>query len=315
MKVISADQVHQALTYPDLVRALIEHHLNEIDEQGDLLFEQPNGKGDNDVFLTLPAWQCGRAMGAKLITVFPDNEHNNSGLPSVQGVYVLFDGKDGKPLAVIDGTALTLKKTAADSALGSYFLAREDTSSLLMVGAGAMAPHLIEAHIAVRPTIDKVLIWNRTQARATQLAEALSISGVEIGVSHDIEADARRMDLISCATMSDQPLIRGDWLKPGAHLDLVGSYKPSMHECDEKALVRSSVFVDSPWSAMEDCGEMISAIASDALSPDDITGNNFTLSRGEHPGRSNNEEITLFKNGGGGHLDLMVAQYLCSVIN
>lgn len=171
MRVFDADEVHRLLDYPSLVAALNEHHLRDIDDVGSLLLEQPSG-GSMANFLTLPAWQKGHAIGAKLVTVFPENEHNGSGLPSVQAVYILFDGGDGRPLACIDGTALTLRKTAADSALGAQYLARKDAARMLMVGAGAMAPHLIEAHRAVRPGLS-VEIWNRTPARAETVAASM----------------------------------------------------------------------------------------------------------------------------------------------
>ena len=315
MKMFDAEAVHQALDYPSLVTALIEHHTRDVDAVRSHMLEQPRTSGNNPIFLALPAWQFDRAIGAKLITVFPDNEYNDSGLPSVQGVYVLFDGTNGKPRACIDGTALTLRKTAADSAVGSHFLAHKNARHMLMVGAGAMAPHLIMAHCAVCPGIEQVSIWNRTPERAEALAQSLSLDGVQISITTDLETAARNADLISCATMATEPLILGEWLKPGTHLDLVGSFRPDMHECDEAAVVRASVFVDSPWSALNDCGEIIDAMANGVLTKEHILADNFTLSRGEHQGRTNDKEITLYKNGGGGHLDLMVAQHLCDQVS
>ncbi len=310
MRFIDEREVHERLAYPALVDALAEHHLRDVDANESLLLAQPTASGSSAHFLSLPAWQRGRALGAKLVTVFPDNEHNDSGLPSVQAVFVLFDGRNGKPLACIDGTALTLRKTAGDSALGAKLLAPPAPESMLMVGAGAMAPHLIMAHHSVRPSLTRVEIWNRTPARAEALAGRLRLPGLEISISADLEGSARQADLISCATMATDPLIEGRWLKPGAHLDLVGSYTPSMRECDDEALRRASVFVDSSWSAIEDCGEITSTLERGVLSRADILADNFKLVRGEHHGRTRDDEITLFKNGGGGHLDLMVAQYL-----
>ena len=242
----------------------------------------------------------------------PQNEYNHSGLPSVQAIYVLFDGTNGKPLAVIDGTALTLRKTAADSAAGSHFLAREDCESLLVVGAGALAPHLAMAHCAIRPSIRQVVVWNRTWSRAEKMVARLNLPGIQIRVARDIEASAREADLITCATMATEPLIKGEWLKPGTHLDLVGSYRPNMRECDVEALRRSSVFVDSPRDAVRESGELLMAFSAGALDQEDIQANLFQLARGEHPGRQSTSEITVYKNGGGGHLDLMVAGLLVS---
>lgn len=314
MKFFDADEVHERLDYPSLVEALCEHHLRDIDDVRSLMLDQPTPSGATSYFLTLPAWQRGRAIGAKLVTVFPDNEHTDTGLPSVQAVYVLFDGETGKPRACIDGTALTLRKTAGDSAMGARFLAPQEAKTMLMVGAGAMAPHLIMAHRAVRPGIEHVEIWNRTPERAQTLATTLQQDGIAATAVTDIEVAARKADVISCATMATDPLIKGAWLKPGSHLDLVGSYMPSQHECDQDAIARASVFVDSMWSALVDCGEMVTALESGLLTKDKILSDNFRLARGEHPGRTSDDEITLYKNGGGGHLDLMVAQHLCSAI-
>ena len=313
MRHFTGSDVHSKLEYCSLVEALIQHHRRDIDAVESHVMEQPLASGSAAHFLTLPAWQRDRAIGAKLVSVFPDNEHNGSGLPSVQAVYVLFDGKDGRPVATIDGTALTLRKTAGDSAVGAHYLAAQNAKTMLMVGAGAMAPHLIMAHLSVRPSIREVLVWNRTAARAETLVAQLDIAGVAISASSDIENAARAADIISCATMATEPLIKGEWLKPGAHLDLVGSYTPEMHECDEEAIRRSSIFVDSMWSALDDCGEMTSALASGLITREDICADNFRLARSEHSGRTSDEEITLYKNGGGGHLDLMVAQHLCGM--
>lgn len=311
MKFIDGAEVHDRLAYPGLIAALRDGHMRDVEQVRSMVLEQSGAAGTTNHFLAGPTWQHDRALGTKLVTVFPENEHNGSGLPSVQAVYVLFDGKNGKPVACIDGTALTLRKTAADSALGAQYLAPAMPERMLMVGAGAMAPHLIMAHLSARPSIRTIEIWNRTSERAETLAASLAFSGVIVRAVDDIERAAGEADIISCATMAHDPLILGDWLKPGAHLDLVGSYMPEMHECDEAAVRRASVFVDSRWSAVEDCGEIVSALRSGALTKREILADNFQLARGEHPGRTGQSEITLYKNGGGGHLDLMVARFLC----
>lgn len=313
MKFIDGDEVHERLDYPSLVAALEAHHHRDIDIVRSEVLEQPTPDGGTSHYLVLPSWQTGRAIGTKLVTVFPQNEHNGSGLPTVQALVLLFDGTNGKPMACIDGTALTLRKTAGDSALGTKFLANPAPERMLMVGAGALGPHMIMAHQALRPSIKHVSIWNRTASRAEALAANLAIDGVTIEATSDLEGAARSADLISCATMAIDPLIKGDWLKPGAHLDLVGSYQTDMHECDMTAMARGAVFTDSPWSAIRDCGEITTALAEGVITLDDILADNFTLARGEHPGRTSKDEITIYVNGGGGHLDLMVAQHLCGM--
>jgi len=312
MRMVSGEEVHRLLDYPSLVEGLKAFHLQDINDSMSIHMHQPLDSGQDAVYLLLPAWQRNQAIGVKLVTVFPDNEYNGSGLPSVQAVYALFDGRDGRPLAIIDGTVLTLRKTAADSATGADYLARRDTRTMLMVGAGAMGPHLIMAHTAVRPSIDRVLVWNRTAARAEKLSADLVIEGVAIEATTDLEGAARQADVISCATMAEEPLIRGAWLKPGAHLDLVGSYQPRMRECDDDCIRRARVYLDSRFFALEKTGDLCQPIADGILRSDEIAGDLFQLARGEVEGRRSPDEITLFKNAGGGHLDLGTARFLMS---
>lgn len=310
MILVDEKKLHDTLPYARLIPALANAHHDDVDDVESCVLEQPLGTGGQNHFLALPAWQHGKAMGAKLVSVFPENEKNGSGLPSVQGVFVLFDGQDGRPLAVIDGAAITLRKTAADSGMGAEFLARRDAESLLMVGAGALAPHLVMAHLAARPSIRTVRVWNRTPDRAKAMVNALDLPGLDVAATTELEQTARAADVISCATMATEPLIKGDWLKPGAHLDLVGSYRTDMQECDTEAMVRGRVFVDSPWSALRDSGEFAFAVESGRFALTDVVATAFDLARGEKDGRASDDEITVFKNGGGGHLDLMVAQIL-----
>ncbi len=250
-------------------------------------------------------------MGIKIVTVFPENEYTGTGLPSVQAVYVAFDGQDGHPVACVDGTALTLRKTAADSALGTRLLAREDAASMLMVGAGALGPHLVMAHTSVRPSIREVVVWNRTPARAKALATNLSLDGIEITATTDLEAAARQADVISCATMARAPLIEGAWLRPGTHLDLVGGFTPEMREADDEAARRARVYADSRHGAMR-CGDILDPIESGGLARGEIIGDLYDLCQGRAEGRRSAEDITLYKNAGGGHLDLYAVQHLLS---
>jgi alanine dehydrogenase len=212
-------------------------------------------------------------------------------------------------LAVIDGAALTVRKTAANSALAATYLARKDAARLLMVGAGAMAPHLIMAHSAVRP-IREVKLWNRSPERAHTLAGKLKIDGVRIEAVNDLEAAARWADVISCATMATSPVIQGAWLKPGAHLDLVGSFRPDMREADDDCVRRAKRhYIDTRLTTLEESGDIIDPVASGLIDPAALI-ETFDLARGEKPGRLDDEEVTFFKSGGGGHEDLGTAQYL-----
>jgi alanine dehydrogenase len=308
MKWITAERVGQVLNYPALVAFLEEAHRQDVDAMDDLLLSRSDPGGPAKHFLLRAAWQGGLGVGAKLVTVFPDNDRR--GLPTVQGVYLLFDAADGRPLAGLDGTALTYWKTAADSALGAKFLARPDAAVLLMVGAGAMAPHLIRAHLAVRPSLRTVRIWNRTPERAARLAEALAAEGIPADAATDLEAAVREADIVSCATMTTAPLVRGEWLRPGVHLDLVGAYTPEMRETDDDAVRRARIFVDSRQTAVHPIGELAIPLRAGRISEADILADHFQLSRGLHPGRESADDITLFKNGGGGHLDLMTARFI-----
>jgi alanine dehydrogenase len=310
MRVVSAEEVHAHLDYPGLVEALRDLFRRGCDRVDRMILAEPLPDGRQNDWLLLPAWQYGGHQGIKLVSVFPDNEKR--GLASVQGLYVLFDGTNGLPLACMDGAALTLRKTAANSALAATYLAREDSRTLLMVGAGALGPHLIMAHAAVRP-IARVLIWNRTPARAEALARSLEGKldrpNISIAVTGDLEAAVPEADVISCATMSNDPIVRGRWLRPGTHLDLVGGFRESMRETDDDAVRRARIFVDARFTAAAHAGDIYQPLKSGLITDNDIT-DTFQLARGERPGRTGRDEITLFKSGGGGHEDLGTAQYL-----
>jgi alanine dehydrogenase len=309
MHVIDAERTHALLDYPGLVEALRDLFRRGVDRIDRAFLDQPLPNGESNNWLILPAWQFGRNFGAKLVSVFPGNA--SKGKEVILGIYALFDGETGEPLAVIDGAALTVRKTAANSALAATYLARDDTRRMAMVGAGAMAPHLIMAHCAVRP-IREVKVWNRTPQRARRLAADLKIDGVQIEAAENLEAAARWADLISCATMATKPVIKGTWLKPGTHLDLVGSYRPDMREADDDAVKRAKRhYIDTRITTIGVSGDITDPINAGLIDPAALidTGQ---LARGEKPGRVSPDEITFFKSGGGGHEDLGTAQYLLS---
>ena len=310
MRFIDARQVHQACDYLALTDALQRFHAEDPAAIDDILLTESSGSSTVTHFIARAAWQRDRAAGIKLVTVFPDNPMDTPELPAVQAVFVLFDGRDGRPQAIIDGTALAYRKTAADSALGSRLLSSPDVKTLLMVGAGGLAPHLVRAHLAVRPSIAKVLLWNRTRWRAVSVSESLAEDGVEISVVDDLASAARESQLICCATMATEPLIYGEWLQPGAHLDLVGAFTSTMREADDEALRRASIFVDSRETTVPIIGELVIPLANGVITESDVLADHYDLIRNYHPGRQSNDEVTLFKNGGGGHLDLMTARFI-----
>lgn len=309
MHVIDAERAHALLDYPGLVEALRELFRRGVDRLDRAFLDQPLPQGESNNWLILPAWQFGRNFGAKLVSVFPGNA--GKGKEAVLGIYALFDGETGEPLAVIDGAALTVRKTAANSALAATYLAREDAERMVMVGAGAMAPHLMMAHCAVRP-IREVKVWNCSAERAHRLAGDLKIDGVRIEATEDLEAAVSWADLVSCATMATKPLIKGAWLKPGTHLDLVGGYRPDMREADDDAVKRAQRhYIDTRMTTIGVSGDITDAINTGLLDPAALI-NSGQLARGEKPGRVSPDEITFFKSGGGGHEDLGTAQYLLS---
>jgi ornithine cyclodeaminase len=305
MRIIAAAEVEAALDWEALIERLrqafrqgaevpVRHH-HTIENPG-----EPDG-----TLLLMPAWQTGRHIGVKLATVFPGNAER--GMPAVMGAYLLIDGRTGTPQALIDGPTLTLKRTAAASALAASYLARQDCERLLMVGTGALAPHLIMAHASVRP-ICNVLVWGRSADKAAKLAKRLDRRDFRVDHTDDLEAAARGADIITCATLSHDPLVRGAWLQPGQHLDLVGGFRPDMRETDDDAVRRSRVFVDTRAGACSEAGDIVQPLESGVLAADDIAGDLFELTRGERAGRRFYDQITLFKSVGTALEDLAAAQ-------
>jgi alanine dehydrogenase len=305
MRIITAAEVEAALDYPSLVERLRQAFRRDIQVPVRHHHDVETPGAGTATLLLMPAWQVGRYIGVKMVTVFPDNAEKS--LPAVMGIYVLIDGKNGSPLALIDGPTLTVKRTAAASALASSYLSRPDSERLLMVGTGALAPQLIVAHAAVRP-ICNVLIWGRSPEKAQRLAKRMSRRDFRVDWTDDLEAAARGAHIISCATLSKEPLIRGEWLQPGQHLDLVGAFRPDMRETDDAVMRRARVFVDTRAGATKEGGDIVQAVVAGALSHEDIAGDLFDMTRGERSGRRYYDQITLFKSVGTAIEDLAAAQ-------
>jgi ornithine cyclodeaminase/alanine dehydrogenase-like protein (mu-crystallin family) len=299
--VIEKTDVDRVLSWPMLVEALDAGHKLGRGRSGDLLLED----GEN-ILLNRAAWKPGYGIGLKTVTGFFRNPGRSPPLPSVQGLFVLFDHEDGRPLAVIDGAAITAWKTAADSALGSRYLSRPDANSLLMVGAGGMARPLIAAHLSVRAGIERVAVWNRTPARAEALARELRADGREVEVATDLGAAVGAADIVSVATRSQAPVIGGKWLRPGSHLDLVGAFTPAMREADDEAMRRGRLFVDARETTIPHIGELMIPIEGGVIGAGDVIADLYDLAAG-FAWRRAAGDITIFKNGGGAHLDLMTA--------
>jgi ornithine cyclodeaminase len=306
VKIISSDDIARVLTHAALVDALAEAFRSDIEVPARHTHMIPQPSGSEAKLLLMSAWTNSgeRLTGCKVVSVYPDNA--KVGKPSVYGSYLLMSGDTGEALALIDGTALTAWRTAAASALAARYLAREDAEHLVMVGAGALAPHLIRAHSAVRP-IKRVTLWNRTRSRAVSTAFALHASGIEPLVADDLEAAVRTADIVSCATLSAAPVVRGKWLKKGAHLDLVGAFTPKMREADDDAVRRARIYVDVRATASKSSGDIAIPVKKKIVKPSDIAGDLFELCRGKVKGRKRKDEITLFKSVGNAIEDLAAA--------
>lgn len=302
---IEADAVHGALDYPSLVDALRAAFVagatapvrssHEVTAAGDRL-------------LLMPAWD-GSGLGVKLVSVFPGNPAR--GLPSVTAMYVLMDGATGRPVAMIDGEALTLRRTGAASALASTYLSRADSRTLLVVGAGALAPYLAAAHCAVR-SIERVLVWSRGAAAATRLAASLDVQGMPAETVASIDRGLAQADIVTCATTSREPLVRGADVRPGTHVDLVGAFTPQMRECDDALVARGSVFVDTRAGALKEAGDLVQAMASGAFAAERVRAELADLASGRHPGRARADEITVFKSVGTALEDLAAARLVAA---
>jgi ornithine cyclodeaminase/alanine dehydrogenase-like protein (mu-crystallin family) len=303
MHFVSGAEVSRVLTFPILIAAMEEAHRRPKAEVLDGYLGS-----ENEQYVIRSAVERGRYMASKMFTSFPTNLAGGT-MPAVQAVCVLFDGSNGRPLAVLDGTEITHWRTAADSALGAKFLALPSPEVLLVVGAGEMAEWLVRAHRTVRPSLRRILIWNRTMARASALAARLRDEGIEAQITADLDAATCLADVITTCTRSHEPLIKGANLRAGAHLDLVGGYTPRTREADDEAAWRARVFVDRRESAFHGVGDILQPIASGAIREADVLGDLYDLAAGA-AGRLSPTDITLFKNAGGGHLDLMT----CDVV-
>ncbi|WP_295476639.1 ornithine cyclodeaminase family protein [uncultured Pseudomonas sp.] len=304
MDLIDAKTLESLIDYPSLCSELLLAHQRPIPVNADICLEHP---GSADRFMLRPAWAQQEMLGVKLATIFPDNHYQPDPKPSVQGVYVAFDGLRGTPLFVAEGATLTALKTAADSALGLQLLARHDVSTLLMVGAGDMALPLIGAFTSIRPSLSRILVWNRSLPRAEQLAARLQASGIECLSTDDLDSAVAQADVICSATMSEEPLLRGALLKPGTHVSLVGAWRPHMREADDELMSRSQIYVDFRDTALAS-GELCIPLQRGVISQADVLADLYDLCR--HPPAVDPNAITVFKNAGGAHLDLFTAQFL-----
>lgn len=259
--------------------------------------------GQGGSILLMPAWQAGGFLGIKTVSIFPGNSEH--GLPSVHAAYLLMDAATGVPLAMLDGNEITVRRTAAASALAARYLSRADAQRLLVVGGGRVARLLPQAYATVRP-ITQVEVWTRRREPGLRLVESLRSDGFDANLVEDLEAAVGAADIVSCATLSEAPLVHGAWLKPGTHLDLIGGFAPAMRESDDACFVGSRVFIDTDEALLK-AGDLLSPIASGVFRAEDVCATLSGLCRGDHAGRADARDITVFKSVGSGLLDLAAA--------
>ena len=303
MLVLDASRTREHLPFGDLIAALRDRFRLGCEVPTRHVHTLPTARGEGTVLL-MPAWRAGARFGLKTVAIFPGNRA--IGLPALHATYLLFDATTGQPLAQLDGDEITSRRTVAASALAASFLARPDATRLLVVGAGRIGALLPEAMRQVRP-IAQVQLWNRSPDSADTLVRQWQDAGWDAQRCDDLESATRAADIVSCATLSTQPLIEGAWLAPGAHLDLIGSFTPAMREADAACFARSRVFVDTP-EALAKSGDLIAAQQEGAFADAALQGTLAELCRGERPGRLTNAERTLFKSVGTALEDLAAAE-------
>ena len=305
MKVYDRENVASSLQYGILIEALRKAFSSKITAPERAQHTIKNKNGSDATLLLMPAWKIGEHIGIKIVSVFPENTTNN--MNAVHANYFLMNANDGKPVAVMDGTELTLRRTACASALAADYLVNKNVDTLLMIGTGNLAPHMIKAHCVVR-NYSRILIWGRNEEKAERLALSLNIKDKEILAKNDLKEALNVADVISCATLTQKPLIMGDWIKPGQHLDLVGAFTPDMAEADSKAVAMSKVVVDTYEGALSESGELINALKEGLIKKKHILSDLRELVLEEKNIRKDSNDITLFKSVGTALEDLAAAE-------
>ncbi|GAB3627086.1 Delta(1)-pyrroline-2-carboxylate reductase [Pandoraea terrae] len=300
---IDKGDVERLLPFPALITKLRDAFCADISVPLRLTLKLPDDTAPIGTSLLMPAWNRTGYYGVKLVNIFPDNA--KQGLPGLHSVYVLFDGNTGAPLATLDGDVITSRRTAAAAALGVSLLANVEASKLLVVGAGRVASLLAPAIASVRGLTD-VAVWNPTPEHAVQCAEQWQSMDIPARPVADLERAAREADMISCATLATQPLIHGQWLKPGSHLDLVGSFTPAMTEAAPACFAGAGVWVDTD-EATQKSGDILNAVCEGSLNAADVKGTLFDLCRGVCEGRTSAAQRTVFKAVGSALEDLAAA--------
>lgn len=301
-QIITQERAAGLLSWPAAVEAIRQGHLRPRASIADAFLGPAEA-----TMVSRGAFVPGLGYGVKAFTVYDGNAA--AGLPTVQGAMIVFDPQHGGVSALIDCQLVTAWKTAADSVLGATLLARPDSRRLLIIGAGQVAKSLIQAYAALFPHLDEILIWARRPAQAQALIDQIKLP-IRLAVAEDLPQAVAGADMISAATLARTPILRGDWVQPGTHVDLIGAFKADMREADDTLIRKARLFVDSRETTMHHIGELKIPLASGVLQPADVLGDLYDLVASPLPARRTQTEITLYKNGGGAHLDLMTACYI-----
>ncbi|MCU0983816.1 MAG: ornithine cyclodeaminase family protein [Acetobacteraceae bacterium] len=302
MQVIDAASLASLTPYPALVSALARGLALPVESPARTHLD-PTGAGD--ALLLMPAWRKGGLMGVKLVTAYPGN--GALGLPAIAASYTAFRHATGEVLAVIDGTELTARRTAAAAALGAQWLARADARRLLIIGTGALSAPLARAHYAVMPGLREVRVWGRVGAKAARIAELLSMEGITAAPAGALAGEVAEADVIVAATTAARAFIAADWVRPGAHLGLVGAFTPAMAEAEPALMPRAALWADDRDAVLAKGGEVTQAIAQGLIGPEAVRGDLTSLARDGRPARQEGE-ITVFKSVGFAALDLIAAE-------
>lgn len=305
---ITAETADDLLTWPAVVDALAHGHTLPRADVGDLFLGPPTG-----TLMSRGAYIEGLGYGVKTFTVTDGNAAR--GLPTVQGAMLVFDPDTGTPTAIIDSALVTKWKTAADSALGARLLARPDSRHLVIVGAGTVAANLAEAYAAIFPALETITIWARRTEQGEALAADLAHLGPTVRAAEDLSQAVAQADIVSSATMARSPVICSEWLAPGTHVDLIGAFKADMREADDVVLTRGTLFADARATTLHHIGEYKIPLEAGIITEDDLRADLYDLISGGASGRASEDEITVYKNGGGAHLDLMTASAISAVVS
>jgi ornithine cyclodeaminase len=306
-KLITYEDAAEALSWPGAVEALRQGHLRPRADIADLFLGPATA-----TLLNRAAYVEGLGYGVKAVTVVDGNAAK--GLPTVQGAMMVFEPGTGGLAAIIDSRLVTEFKTAADSVLGARLLARHDSRHLLVVGAGAVARSLVAAYGALFPALERISVWARRPEQAEALVAGLAGGEAPIVAVTDLAGAVAAADIVSSATMARAPVLRGEWVLPGTHVDLIGAYKADMREADDALIAGGALYVDSRDTTVHHIGELMLPLAAGVITEADVRGDLYDLVPGRAPARSGDTEITVFKNGGGAHLDLMIAAYIAEAV-